>query len=513
MTLDAPWSNPDGTVRVFTGDMRRVLPKLPTNHYHACVTDPPYELGFMGRGWDRSGVAFQPETWEAVLRVMRPGAHLLAFGGSRTFHRIACAIEDAGFEIRDTLMWLYGSGFPKALDVSKAIDKIDAATMRRDRQLQFTAWMREAGLTAFCIDTITNTNMGGHYLTAKSQPAVATRDHFEKLRPYFKCSVPEWVERMVDERTVESENFKRREVIGEHADGSSPGGFGEHRFTFNSRDITVPATDAAKQWNGWHSALKPAFEPIILARKPLDGTIAANVLKWGCGALNIGACRVPANSQCDDPRMNGKGTWGTAKAAKNVYEGGYFGERVGSSPQGRYPANVLHDGSPEVVGMFPSDAGGMDRRGVCDGVRPGGFGNVGHDKGSDSPNAAVYSDKGSAARFFWSPKAGRDERPEHTTDDGRTVRHPTVKPLALMEYLVRLITPPNGTILDPFAGSGSTVEAAWLGHWPIDAVDLEADHIPLIIARLRDRTEELPLLEKPVAAKVAAKRRETKELF
>lgn len=437
------WESLDKTCRAFIGDMRHVLPRLPDNHYHACVTDPPYHLttnkkggsgpasdnpnspagrsrvttGFMGKAWDGGSIAFEPETWAAVLRVLRPGAHLIAFGGSRTFHRLACAIEDAGFEIRDTLMWIYGSGFPKSLDVSKAIDKA-------------------AGI--------------------------------------------------------------EREIVGERRFGKTStgqnSGWNHNSVAATGRqDITAPGTDTAKQWQGWGTALKPAFEPIILARKPLEGTVAANVLKWGCGAMNIDDSRIAATSEHDDKRLNGNGSWGTQNAAKNVYEGGYAGKDVSSSPLGRWPANVIHDGSPEVLERFPNTTSGKEpangfRRNKPDdeqGIYGGGKG-LWNEEG---PAGALYGDSGSAARFFYTAKAPKSERPTYVDEHGKSHSHPTVKPLALMEYLCKLVTPNQGTILDPFAGSGTTVEAAFLGHWNCDAIDLEQQHLPLIRSRIDKRCD------------------------
>jgi len=206
-----------GGARVFHGDCREVLQGLPDNSVDSIVTDPPYELGFMGKNWDNSGIAYDVTVWAECLRVLKPGGHLLAFGGSRTWHRLAVAVEDAGFEIRDNIAWIYGSGFPKSLDVSKAIDRTNGEGGRR---YKFTAWMRTTGLTSSDIDRITETNMGGHYLTAKSQPAIPTVALWEILRPH--CGdVPAWVDELV--ARVEAE----REVIGQSSNGIA-GGTGNH---------------------------------------------------------------------------------------------------------------------------------------------------------------------------------------------------------------------------------------------------------------------------------------------
>lgn len=269
------------------GDCLEVLKGMPDNSVDSIVTDPPYGLSFMGKKWDYD--VPDQAIWEECLRVLKPGGHLLAFAGTRTQHRMAVRIEDAGFEIRDMIAWVYGSGFPKSMDVSKAIDNVDAAHARRARQLRFTEWVRSTGLTSAEINRITGTNMGSHYTTAASQPAVATREHFEKLRPHFGVDVPDWVEQLVDERTVESENFKRREVLrvvtGMDTTIQRPGIPLQDSSARREYPITAPATDEAKQWQGWGTALKPALEPITVARKPFKGTVAANVMEWGAGRL------------------------------------------------------------------------------------------------------------------------------------------------------------------------------------------------------------------------------------
>ena len=276
------------------GDCLEVMKGIPDNSVDSIVTDPPYGLSFMGKKWDYD--VPDQAIWEECLRVLKPGGHLLAFAGTRTQHRMAVRIEDAGFEIRDMIAWVYGSGFPKSMDVSKAIDKIDAADASRERKLRFTEWVRSTGLKSSEIDRITGTNMGSHYTTAASQPAVATREHLEKLRQHFGVDVPEWVEQMVDERTVESENFKRREVLrvvtGMDTTIQRPWIPLQDSSAKRDYSITAPATDAARQWQGWGTALKPALEPITVARKPFKGTVAANVLEWGTGAINIDGCRV-----------------------------------------------------------------------------------------------------------------------------------------------------------------------------------------------------------------------------
>lgn len=413
---------------IHLGNCLEVLKGMPDNSVDSIVTDPPYGLSFMGKKWDYD--VPEQAIWEECLRVLKPGGHLLAFAGTRTQHRIAVRIEDAGFEIRDMIAWVYGSGFPKSMDVSKAIDKMDAADARRERQLRFTEWMRSIGLTSAEINRITDTNMGSHYTTAASQPSVATRDHFEKLRQHFGIDVPEWVEQLVDERTVESENFKRREVVGRSESTAATGGvYGEYGKGF---DITAPATDDARQWQGWGTALKPALEPITVARKPFKGTVAANVLEWGTGAINIDGARV----QTDDNLNGGAYSNGTKDLSKATSYATGVSAGVFVQPAGRWPANLIHDGGAEVDDILDS-----------------------------------------ASRFFYCAKTSRKDR-------GEGNNHPTVKPTDLMAYLCRLVTPPGGVVLDPFMGSGSTGKAAVREGFRFIGIEMDADYLAIAEARI-----------------------------
>lgn len=469
------------------GDCLDVLRGMADNSVDSIVTDPPYGLSFMGKKWDYDVPSV--DVWRECLRVLKPGGHLLAFAGTRTQHRMAVRIEDAGFEIRDMIAWTYGSGFPKSMDVSKQLDKVDATETRRDRALRFTEWMRSTGLTSARIDELTGTCMGGHYTTASSQPAVATREHFEKLRPHLGCDVPAWVEQMVDWRTVESENFKRREVVGQDTKARSTSGASAlptvgGETVYKSWAITEPHTDAARQWQGWGTALKPALEPITVARKPLVGTVAENVLAHGTGALNIDGCRVEALG--DDCARNPSLVADTAAGfGKGLAMGGR------GHDAGRWPANLIHDGHPDVVALFPCEADGVAPvRGV--------------------PVAAAHgftaADLGSAARFFYCAKPDREDRDaglhgreQAKTGDGRKVdcdnafqrgatlrsnTHPTVKPTDLMRYLCRLVTPPGGTVLDPFNGSGSTGKGAVLEGFRYIGIDREAEYLEISRARI-----------------------------
>jgi hypothetical protein len=349
------------------GDCLDALRALPDSFIDAVVTDPPYGLSFMGKKWDYDVPSV--EVWAECLRVLKPGGHLLAFAGTRTQHRMAVRIEDAGFEIRDMIAWVYGSGFPKSLDVSKAIDKAAGA--------------------------------------------------------------------------------ERTEVIGKSNRCIGPSQAGDNGIgTFKEKNwaasnlITAPATPEAQQWAGWGTALKPALEPITVARKPLVGTVAANVLQHGTGALNIDGCRVEATGESRERK-------GEASREQRYAESGSTdfaatpGVR-GGDPAGRWPANLIHDGSDEVTELFPT-TGKSSGGGRSNGDK---FGGGYAPPGADSIG---FGDTGSAARFFYCAKTSAAERAGS--------KHPTVKPLALMRYLVRLVTPPGGVVLDPFIGSGTTMLA------------------------------------------------------
>jgi len=400
--------------KIICGDCLEVMKDMPDNSIDAVVTDPPYELGFMGKKWDSTGIAYNVELWQEVLRVLKPGGYLLSFGGTRTYHRMACAIEDAGFEIRDQMQWIYGSGFPKSMDISKAIDKKLGAERevigyldRNDRKLP--------------------SGEGGTHGTA-------------------------------------------------HQDYCNNG-----RETINL-SITAPATNQAKKWDGWGTALKPAHEPIVVARKPLsEKTVADNVLKWGTGGINIDGCRVESNNM---PKgCNGTGFASIMKT--NVEQGyrplDYYEEQDGfkytPSERGRFPANVIFD---EEAGQLLDEQSGISKSTGGKGEKSKGalgknvYGKYANNK--LATNAGGLGDIGGASRFFYCAKASKKERGDS--------KHPTVKPLSLMRYLCRLITPPEGIILDPFAGSGTTLEAAILEGFNVVGIEKEHDYIPDIRRRI-----------------------------
>jgi DNA modification methylase len=466
----------DGKICLHVGDCRDVLSTLAENSIDACVTDPPYGLGFMGKDWDRGvpGVAF----WHAVYRVLKPGAHLLAFGGTRTFHRMACAIEDAGFDIRDTIMWVYGSGFPKSHDVSKGIDR------RRDDSTDVEAvrgWLeqqrRRAGITRKAVNEALGfaDNGGGlmsSWTTNRTLRAVPQWKQWLQLKSLlnFDDEMDAEVWRLNGRKGTPGEAWHQREVmriatrhgnVERRGDGDQGISYGDGWGGFTT--LSTPATAAARQWEGWGTALKPAVELIILARKPLsEGTVAANVLKWGTGALNIGACRVEGpprttHSAGNIRTVQGNPYLGTVNANHRQDEELMSVGDVRTAPAGRWPANLVHDGSEEVLAGFPDttsgdNGGGLLRKGL---------------RGNNAPQIDFIrkGDSGSAARFFYTAKADADERIGS--------KHPTVKPLDLMQWLVRLICRRGGTVLDPFAGTGTTGEAAW--REGMNAVLIEAE--------------------------------------
>jgi predicted RNA methylase len=352
---------------IITGDCLEVMAGMEASSIDTIITDPPYGLSFMGKDWDHGipGVAF----WEAALRVAKPGAFLLAFGGTRTFHRLTVAIEDAGWEIRDCMMWLYGSGFPKSHDISRAIDKA-------------------AGEDPIDIGQSTN-----------------------------------WRE---SKRNREQNG--QMEVRGD-----------------NAGRLTAPATDAAKEWDGWGTALKPAWEPIIVAMKPLDGTFANNALTHGVAGINIDGARIDAEPELaknwDRVQSKKQGIASTGLKAIDLR---------GRAPQGRWPANViLDDAAGELLDQQSGTSTSTGGRAGHTGAYGGGYKSE-HYEGA-SPG---FGDTGGASRFFYCAKASRSER-------GEGNNHPTVKPLALLAYLCKLtMTPTGGTVLDPFCGSGSTIVAA-----------------------------------------------------
>lgn len=379
-----------GATELHCADNREILASLPDHSVDAIITDPPYGLAFMGKHWDYD--VPDVATWAECLRVLKPGGHLLAFAGTRTQHRMAVKIEDAGFDIRDLIAWVYGSGFPKSHDVSKAIDKA-------------------AGVEREVLATIPDRWAGKGAVLQRSEQAPA-----------------------------------------------------------GSVNITGPASDPARTWQGWGTALKPALEPITVARKPLSGTVAANVLQYGTGALNIDASRVEGSVTINPLVRNG---------VDSVY-GGWKGHSGCESiiSHGRWPANLIHDGREEVLELFPvSDKQQLPRIGGFR-DRPAPKSATDFKRGTRPSLPMVRGDNGTSARFFYSAKASRRERGHGNT-------HPTVKPLALMRYLCRLVTPPGGLILDPYLGSGTTAIAALETGFRFIGIEREEEYFQIALNRLK----------------------------
>jgi len=370
-------------MKLINSDCIAAMKDMPDNSVDSIVTDPPYELGFMGKSWDASGIAFNIEVWQQALRVLKPGGHLIAFSGSRTYHRMAVAIEDAGFQIRDQIMWVYGSGFPKSLNIGKHLD----------------------------------------------------------------------------------------------------------------------------EWEGWGTALKPAHEPMVLARKPIEGTVANNVMTWGVGGLNIDGSRVAHLSEADRASATPQGKVTSNKmagAAPDIDDAGRVEVERPDTSLGRWPANFIHDGSDEVVALFPAVKGATSRTPAGDAsidnaMFGGGFAGPVYDDGLNT----------SAARFFYCAKTSKRDRnegldefeevrdhdgradggvggdnPRNRTNNSKLNHHPTVKPTSLMQYLVRLVTPPNGIVLDPFMGSGSTGKACAYEGFDFIGIDMTPEYVEIARARI-----------------------------
>jgi DNA modification methylase len=422
-------------MKLILGNSLEELKKLEDNSVDSIVTDPPYELGFMGKKWDNTGIAYNVDLWAECLRVLKPGGHLLAFSGTRTYHRMAVAIEDAGFEVRDMIEWVYGSGFPKSLSVGKAVDKLQGNE-------------RSSEVVKGKIFTGSNNNINGEA--------------------------------------------------------------GEYEIT-----------KGTSPYEGWGTALKPSHEPICMARKPLaEKTVAQNVLKYGTGGINIDESRVKANK---DDKFGGGGLNspknGFMGNTDNTYKKG-TGFRD-DTLQGRFPANLIHDNSDEVIECFPetkTNAGGISTMG-------GMFGN-----GAKTKTICSLGDSGSASRFFksiiYNPKASKAERNkgcegldikqnlQGLDNRGRTLEredgsktlvdrfsktpatnnHPTVKPIALMEYLIKMVTPKGGIVLDPFMGSGSTGVAAKKNGYDFIGIDMTQEYIEIAKARIEATEIENKLL-------------------
>lgn len=502
------------------GDNREVLRSMPSDSVDSIVSDPPYELGFMGKRWDSTGIAYDVTLWAECLRVLKPGGHLLAFGGSRTYHRLAVAIEDAGFEIRDCIMWLYASGFPKSHDVSKALDKHGGV------RAEFTAFrdavieaLKRNGQTRSQLQDALGNYMISHYLTAASQPAVPNYRDYCIIRDFCKLD-NEWDELFKPEAKREVITEKRTDMFGEYeVEDVRRSGIANKeenvRHTIGaSKSVeikeTAPATPLAQQWQGWGTALKPAHEPIVVARKPLQGTVADNVQAWGVGALNIDGCRVGL-SYGDYKGKGGGGVPENRAGAliKNNVFGGGFKRNKEDHTTGRWPANIILD---EEAAQMLDEQSGVSRS------RNHNRHNTGTPsvaKGKEYPRISIgHSDSGGASRFFYVAKASKAEREAglegmevklaggmKASQDGslggepvyRANHHPTVKPIALMRYLVRMVTPNGGIVLDPFMGSGTTGCAAMLEGMNFIGIDITPEYKEIAERRIQHWASQNPM--------------------
>ncbi len=598
-------------MEIINGDCLEEMRKMADNSVDSVVTDPPYGLKFMGKKWDVSVPSV--EVWKECLRVLKPGGHLLSFAGTRTQHRMACNVEDAGFEIRDMIAWVYGSGFPKSLDVGKAIDKRGGNShLTAEIGTALKAARQKRGIS---ITEADGTYCGGVTLWSwyEGRPA-GQQMPSDKVMQAIAADWPEL--RHFAELVAEAE----RDVVGQSLGNLlavAPGQDNDRGAT--TLDVTAPATEEAKQWSGWGTALKPALEPITVARKPLMGTVASNVLEWGTGAINVDGCRVGTDTV-------ESGRAGRTKEGSGLYEGG-LQPTLPSTSQGRWPANLIHDGSGEVTGLFPVTTSGARPAGEYSGTT----GSVSIGDHGRFTSMAITASKGSASRFFYCAKASKAERwnyltcdceapmigswesadqnqtertdstsqgpdiSEGTSRDGfdsntassgnkpteespqdsasttetttrqttcfpisnssmpsltsgstedassgtenggslaesadssreserttgisqgkagrctgvavpatselssrknvcarcgcevRKEGHPTQKPESLMRYLCRLVTPPNGTVLDPFMGSGSTGKAAVMEGFDFIGMDMDPAYCEIARARI-----------------------------
>lgn len=470
-------------LRLYKGDCRRLIASLPDNSVDAVVTDPPYEIGFMNRGFDRTGIAFDVDLWRGILRVLKPGGHVAAFAASRTYHRLAGAIEDAGFEIRDQIDWVYASGMPHGSDAAILIDRERREDLESTRRVCrfIRAAMDAKGLASKDLASAFDCNprLIDHWAArdTDSQPSLPSVAQWSRLKTLLDLddAMDGEVERLNVRKGQPSDTFKQLPVIGEHA--SETGGVPGERFQAHDNLIREPS-DTAKPFKGWYSQLKPAHEPICLARKPLDGNLAHNLLGHGTGALHIDACRVPFRNTADEAESKGKnqhGRFGSGPRDNHVY-GADKANRTDYTAAARFTPNMLFD---------QSTAKELDRQSGVTVSRKG------KPRASTKPGdgwgmthtGAEYDDMGGASRFYpvfrYCPKASSAERPKV---DG--ILHPTVKPVELMRWLVRLVTPADGLVLEPFAGSGTTLEACLLEHMQCTASELDSDYIKLIHARL-----------------------------
>jgi len=618
-------ANSDSMNKIIQGDCLEKLKDIPDNYIDAIVTDPPYEIGFMGKKWDSTGIAYNVELWKECLRILKPGGHILAFGGTRTYHRMACAIEDAGFEVRDTIVWAYGSGFPKSLNIGKSVNqletkewsKIEKALDNIDIFAIIDIWKSNSNNVKivetqslknqtivgqdmlsenFVVLNVAqninqeNSNLFVSFAEQNLSEAQATKtkinialqnvdteirqlqnnvkfaekqlqDQYHKSWSIFtaQCDVKEWlnenteVKHKVDEalktlrgnkkysneeitnvlcvvlpnilkltilnqsktfqnldtnqkmecvsainviiteytaenlisntvailksKAVDKLQGNEREVVGKIA---QPGSTNKRIAMGNGWQEEPDLTKGTSEWEGWGTALKPAHEPICMARKPLaEKTVAENVLKYGTGGINIDESRVDYNGEV--PNIGGR--------ANHTRGDGYgfkeLGDKIEVNTQGRFPANLIHDNSDEVRECFPDSKAGRYKG---EGSKSGGI----WSKSTGKPAGMEYGDSGNASRFFksiiYQAKASKSERNKGCEGLEEKIQnnHPTVKPIALMEYLIKMVTPKGGIVLDPFAGSGTTLVAAKQNGFKYIGIEIDPEYIKIIKARLNE---------------------------
>lgn len=562
------------------GDSLHILAELPDNSVDAVVTDPPYGFAFMGKKWDYD---LPPvELWEQVLRVLKPGGHMLAFGGSRTYHRMVCAVEDAGFEIRDCVMWIYGQGFPKSLNLRKTFCECKMSYARPEpytyaqgaespskHDLRF---MPDPDLSK----EVNAQSKRGQILQS-GMPKQSTQDSVLRREPQEGTQVrkesrlegrgDEIQEKGQLHRSAlcastgmgEADGKARRihhgasvghgddvrQVLNKNGSGQSQRPQSEQQSSEQSGAISrqrhaqesgmgercpqcrkpiLPEGFNDSRIDGWGTALKPAHEPIVLARKPLsERNVAANVLRWGTGGVNVDGCRVESASDDDKKESTAKNQhedFGTKPMTNNNVYGDYsMVKPTNYNPPGRFPANVIHDGSDEVLAGFPVTTSGKPSAAGHRRKASNGYVSGVNIIGRREDAGELYGDTGSAARFFYCAKSSRREREagcegmpikqkvfngqsdhsagmapgsvedKFTTSPARNA-HPTVKPISLMRYLCRLITPPNGIILDPFTGSGTTGCAAMLEGFRFIGIEREAEYVEIARRRIEHWREE-----------------------
>ena len=530
--------------QLLLGDCLEQLKNIKDNTIDSIVTDPPYGFSFMGKDWDTvkatketksqivkglgagmkmtglaDNVEFQKwvtEWSKECIRVLKPGGYMLAFAGSRMYHRLASGVEDAGFEIRDQIMWIYGSGFPKSHNIGKALDKNNGNNNLVSEVADKLKEARESrGISKteadklFCDGTTNYSWLEGR----KGGVRLPEDELFQKI-------VDEWPELKPYQQKVKSAN---REVIGQYE--GDAGGLGGERLGDKGGDITIAATDEAKEWNGWGTALKPAHEPIVMARKPLVGTVANNVLEWGTGGINIDGCRVAHNEPIKIMKAQ--------EGGNKVYgQSGRYEDTTELKAEGRFPANIIFD---EEAGKILDEQSGISK---SSGGKIGGGVGFGKQNIKGVKGDPGFGDVGGASRFFYCPKASKKDRDEGVEYVGQVVKgrdegqdamnnpyklrpaigatyagnqttskiganpdkptepraniHPTVKPTDLMGYLIRLVTPKGGVVLDPFTGSGSTGKAAVREGMNFIGIEREEEYFEIAKQRIEWEVKQKP---------------------